>query len=162
MSCPMDKVRLFEINGVSWGIFLLSLWLFTLLLLRFWLTQLMLKPDACWEQCHQVKARAPFRQDRRPDWAKGPLCTFITCKLLSPAASIFYLVAFSKSTSLGKWYRPNLQAGGYKTSVYRSSFWSGSKSKWTTEAFMLPSVIRGIPTARWKRKDEHSHHQLGN
>lgn len=162
MSCHIDKVRLFEINGVNWGIFLLSLWLFSLFLLRFWLTQLMLRHDVCWEQCHQVKARAPFRQDRWPDWAKGPLCTFITCKLLSPAASIFCLVAFSKSTNLGKWYRPNLQAGGDKTSVYPSSFGSRSKSRWTAKTFMLPSVIHWTPTTRWRRKDEHSHHQLGN
>ena len=39
---------------------------------RFWLTQLMLRPDVCWEQHHWVKARAPRRQDRWPERAKGP------------------------------------------------------------------------------------------
>lgn len=42
----------------------MPMWLFSQLLFRFWLSQLMLWPDG-----------APHRQDRRPERAEGPLCS---------------------------------------------------------------------------------------
>jgi len=49
---------------------------------------------------------------------------------------------------------------GINTSAYLKSFWSGSNSSWTAEAFLLPDVVQGTPTQWQRRKDEHSHCHL--
>lgn len=54
------------------------------------------------------------------------------------------LAVLLESTDLWKRYRPNLQAGRHKTLAYPQLL-SGSNSSWTAEAFVLPSVIQGMP-----------------
>lgn len=51
----------------------------------------------------------------------------------------------------------NCQAQIYKTPYCPESFWSGSNSIWTAEAFLLPHVINRTPIPKWRKRDDHSH-----
>lgn len=115
--------------------------------------QLMLRPDVCWEQLHEVKRNATHGQTSCPRRAKGHYAATATCSLPSPAVMIARQPN-SESPSSWQLYRPNCQAGWYKYVGLPRKILKWIWQQQTAEVFMFPLWHREV---LWQRsKGENS------